>query len=680
MGVQSLTTYVKKHNLGSYVYLPDPLGETGIPLVVDGMAWAYNVGLVDTFEGGSYAAIRANTRRYAEYWRACGLEPEVVWDGPFDGSKLATVISRSEQSLQRSISYMRAPDSLRGDYKFWSKVSRLPPMAHMAIAAELAALGVPNHCAEGEADSPTAELAQRRNGFVLSNDSDYFIYPAQCRGYVPLNTVTYGPYNVSRLETVAISEPPSMQLLVYQPAAIARSFSLPVKFLPVLAALIGNDIANYAAEINKQNRAAQSQRSWPGRVDPRELFRIAGALSTCAAMPVETLAQLQDVVFAVLPRLLSRPSNDPLIVANLAAAAYSYRLDSLSSPHASYPLRPRVTDSPSQAAARASYDAAYRSSRLSSFILHVLKHGTVLLQGSVEMPEYQSPVVMLAGSIRRWTYAVVRETIGSGALARGAMPDVVYEYARRGEALLPAQVAVPALTDLLGRERGIDPSAYCSSSPLLSTSQATRLSLICAAVSFPLLALHDYNPTHLPPTGALALVELHLPLVLALHHIRLVHATKRPWTSHEVRSAVLVSVLLRLAPTLIPALLSSAKKRGRGSGPRLVAPRRTSIQRGVELVVTLVALNILAQVLLLPTSSATHPSRVEAEAIQWTEPHYLYDGAALHAFFEWDEPTVEAVIAGCPAEVQATVNAILSTLERAASLTQVSLDTAEAFS
>lgn len=81
MGVQSLTTYVKKNNLGSYVYLPDPLGERGLPLIVDGMAWAYNVGLVDTFQGGSYAAIRANTRRYVEYWRACGLEPEVVWDG-----------------------------------------------------------------------------------------------------------------------------------------------------------------------------------------------------------------------------------------------------------------------------------------------------------------------------------------------------------------------------------------------------------------------------------------------------------------------------------------------------------------------------------------------------------------------------------------------------------------------
>ncbi|GAA5991787.1 hypothetical protein JCM10908_001142 [Rhodotorula pacifica] len=652
MGVQSLTTYVKKHNLGSYIYLPDPLGETGIPLVVDGMAWAYNVGLVDTFQGGSYAAIRANTRRYIEYWRACGLEPEVVWDGPFDSSKLATVISRSEQSLQRSINYMRAPDSLRGDCKFWSKITRLPPMAHMAIAAELEALGVPNHCAEGEADSPTAELAQRRNGFVLSNDSDYFIYPAQCRGYIPLTSVTYGSYNSARLETVPISEPPSMQLLVYQPSTIARSFSLPVTFLPLLAALIGNDIANYAAEINTKRAATNRTAQWPGRVDPRELLRIAGALSTCANMPVETLAQLQDVVFAVLPRLLSRPSNDPLIVANLATAAWSYRLDSLDTPQLFYPLHPRVSDTPAQAAARASYDAAYRSSRLSSFVLHVLKHGTVLLQGSVEMPEYQSPVVSLAGPIRRWIYAVVRETIGTGAMERGGMPEVVYEYARRGEALLPAQVAVPALAALLV-ERGIDPSTFCSSSdrPLLALPPPTRLALLFAVTSFPAGILELASQAPSAPA-----FQPYLPLLLALHHIQLTHALKRPWTSHELRCAMFVAVLLRVAPTSIPALIAAAKK-GR---PRLVAPRRSSIQRGVELVVTLVALNILAQVLLLPTAASRDR---ETEGVRWTEPHYLYDGAALHAFFELEEATLRKVMEGSPAVIGTAVDAIMKVLE-----------------
>ena len=505
---------------------------------------------------------------------------------------------------------------------------------------------------------PTLLLSRLEADFLYLPDSDYFIYPAQCRGYIALKSVTYGPYNAARLEAVSPSDPPSMQLLVYQPTAIARSFSLPVTFLPLLAALIGNDIANYAAEINTRRASAKAQQQWPGRVDPRELLRIAGALTTCAAMPVDTLAHLQDVVFAVLPRLLSRPSHDPLIVANLAAAAYSYRLDSLDTPHPSYPLHPRGTDRPAQAAARASYDAAYRSSKLSSFVLHVLKHGTVLLQGSVEMPDYQSPVVSLAGPIRRWIYAVVRETIGrdEGSMPRRGMPDVVYEYARRGEALLPAPVAVPALADLLV-ERGLDPAAFGdgASSPLLALPPTARLSVIFAAVAFP--------PAALPSAPSLtSLIEPHLPLLLALHHIQLTHASKRPWTSHELRSAILVSVLLHLAPASIPALVVTAKK-GR---PRLVAPRRTSIQRGVEVVVTLVALNILAQVLLLPTKSAQSQLLQElggtGSVLRWTEPHYLYDGAAFHAFLEVEEPTLRAVVAGCPAEVRTTVDVVMSIL------------------
>lgn len=561
--------------------------------------------------------------------------------GPFDSSKLATVVNRSEQSLQRSINYMRAPDSLRGDYKFSNAVSRLPPMAHIAIAAELEALSVPNHCAEGEADSPTAELAERRNGYVLSNDSDFFIYPARCRGYVPLNTVTYGPTNAPRLEKVSSVDPPAMQFLVYQPAAIAHSFSLPLAFLPVLAALIGNDVANYADEING-DRGSKAKR-WPGRVDPRELRRLAGALSTCAAMPTETLPQTQDVVFTVLPRLMSQPSKDPLIVANLATAAWSYRLESLDAPHPSYPLHPCATDSPAQAAARAQYNIAYRASRLSSFTLHLLKHGTVLLQGSVEQPEYQSPVVSLAAPIRRWVYAVLRETLGERAVTGAGMPEVIYEYARRGEALLPAQVPVPKLQDLLVGQQAIDPTPYLSA-PLLGLPRAQRFALVAAAVSFPhfdhLLAALASQP-HLAH---------YLPLLLALHHIQLTHATKRPWTSSELVAAILVAVVLHRAPGSIPAIVSAAR-RGR---PRLVAPRKTSIQRGVELVVTLVALNILAQVLLLPSP--------DAQDLEWTDPHYLYDGGALHALLELEEATLWTVVAGCPMEVQRDVQTVVAML------------------
>jgi hypothetical protein len=81
MGVQSLTTYVRKQNLGAYETHPNPQDTSPVPLIVDGLAFAYHVGLIDTFEGGGYLRIKANVRRYVEYWRVCGLEPEFVWDG-----------------------------------------------------------------------------------------------------------------------------------------------------------------------------------------------------------------------------------------------------------------------------------------------------------------------------------------------------------------------------------------------------------------------------------------------------------------------------------------------------------------------------------------------------------------------------------------------------------------------
>lgn len=70
---------------------------------------------------------------------------------------------------------MRLPDALRMQHKYESAATRLPPLAHMCISAELELLGVVSHCAEEEADSPTAELAQRRNGYVISNGAPGFL-------------------------------------------------------------------------------------------------------------------------------------------------------------------------------------------------------------------------------------------------------------------------------------------------------------------------------------------------------------------------------------------------------------------------------------------------------------------------------------------------------------------------
>ncbi|GAA6053286.1 hypothetical protein JCM3770_006666 [Rhodotorula araucariae] len=634
MGVSSLTSFVRKQNLGCLATLPSPDEPAPIPAIVDGLAFTYHVGLVDTFEGGGYLRIRQNVARYIEYWRACGLAPEFVWDGPFDSAKLPTVISRSTQSLQRSVTYMRLPDHLRAQHKFASAATRLPPLAHMCISAELERLAVPCHQADEEADSPTAELAQRRNGFVISNDSDYFIYPAQSRGYVPLNSILYGPYHQPRLEQVPPVHPPVLQFRVFQPAAIARAFSLPPSFLPILAALIGNDLANYGAALH----TPRARSPFPGHVDARELLRLAGALSTCASMPVASLAQIQDIVFAVLPFILqgrAAPA-DPLLVANLAAAAHSYALRPLETPASAFPLHPRADDSLAQARARAAYLDAYRTARLSSFFPHVLKHAVVLLQGSVERPELQSPVVRLARPLRLWVYAVLQDAVG----LRG---ETVTEYVRRGDALHGAAVPVPTLSSLLLSSGWRDPSPFfsVSSRPAALWPLPARLALFLHALQYP----HPF-PVPTAPTAPL------LPLVLALRHLLRLLPPSQIWDAHAVRAALLVGALLQCLDPAAHAALASLG--ARGASP----PSRESIHRSAELVQTLVGVHLVAQALLLDRPADSDPDSPGGAGAGVAAPHGVFDGRALHALWALRGDQLDRVLVGMPGDVCALVGVL----------------------
>ncbi|GAA5824031.1 hypothetical protein JCM11251_003386 [Rhodosporidiobolus azoricus] len=606
MGVHGLTSYIRKNtNLGTLVDLPAQREVEPIPLIVDGLSFLYGVGLIDPFRGGNYATVRGNVRRYVEFWRACGLEPEFVWDGPFDSNKLPTVISRSSQSLGRWITYMRASDSARGNNAtLRNQASRLPPLTHMAVSAELEALGVPSHCAEEEGDSPTAELAQRRNGFVVSNDSDYFIYNARCRGYAPLTSIEYGLSNSDRLDLVPPTDPPSMRLRVFQHEDVARHFALPPAHLPILGALIGNDLSDYSSDI----RLAPPK--FPGQMPAKEITRISRALVALSAMPASTHAEVQDIVFLALQSLLRRPSSDPMIVASLGLSAFGYALRPLEAPSPTYPLQPFSLDSPTAALSRSLYNTAYKASHLSSFFLHILKHGVVVIQGSVEDPAFQSPMIQLGRPLRLWVYAVLQDALG-GRLPYGAR---VVEYVRRQDELYPAEVDVPLLGNLVAATGGANASSYFTSScPAVLAPSSDRLSLFLLALHYP----------SLPPAPDSSLAHF-LPLVLALRHIQ--RFSKRPWTRHEILSGILPAVLLRT--TAGPAaLLPFTRSR---SDPLPFVPPKPYIQRSVELVQTLVFVNLLAQSLLLGRG------QVDAQGGTGvlTPPHELFDGAGLHAFLQ----------------------------------------------
>lgn len=170
MGVHGLTTFVRNHStLKEVVILPAVSAEsTRIPFIIDGLAFLYQVGLIDTFRGGDYYQLRLLVAAYVLYWRACGLEPEIVFDGPSERSKSETILARSRQTMAKSIRYMRLTDDNRMNPGEISQAARLPLLSMGACVDAFVEEGVTIHFAEGEADSPTAELAERRNGYMAS--------------------------------------------------------------------------------------------------------------------------------------------------------------------------------------------------------------------------------------------------------------------------------------------------------------------------------------------------------------------------------------------------------------------------------------------------------------------------------------------------------------------------------
>lgn len=192
MGVHGLSSYINQQTTLATTVTLTPATAQPIPFVIDGLAFVYFVALAEPLLGGNYHALRASVEKYIAYYRAVGLEPVLVFDGeldlletksgtccsanvlfpllgPCDASKLPTRQKRTEQAIENGVAYMNAPDWQRDTAEFAGKTKRLPPLSLDSILDKLGELDVDYYMAEGEADSRTAELAERLGGFVVSS-------------------------------------------------------------------------------------------------------------------------------------------------------------------------------------------------------------------------------------------------------------------------------------------------------------------------------------------------------------------------------------------------------------------------------------------------------------------------------------------------------------------------------
>ena len=84
-------------------------------------------------------------------------------------SKAQTELDRAEESLRRGIENMTLADPTTEDAPAAAKAHKTPLFTRDALQHLLRELECEQHYAEGEADSPTAELAQQLGGYVVSN-------------------------------------------------------------------------------------------------------------------------------------------------------------------------------------------------------------------------------------------------------------------------------------------------------------------------------------------------------------------------------------------------------------------------------------------------------------------------------------------------------------------------------
>ncbi|KNC85423.1 hypothetical protein SARC_02375 [Sphaeroforma arctica JP610] len=88
------------------------------------------------------------------------------------------------------------------------------------------------YMADGEADGLVASVAIALGAVVLSNDSDFYIYPVISHGYVPLSTLQIASDTDGKVHVTGVQ---------YFPQTLAKHLGLDLSDLPLLATLCGTD-------------------------------------------------------------------------------------------------------------------------------------------------------------------------------------------------------------------------------------------------------------------------------------------------------------------------------------------------------------------------------------------------------------------------------------------------------
>lgn len=443
---------------------------------------------------------------------------------------------------------------------------------------------------------------------TISADSDFFIFPSQYRGYVPLDKMLYNNEHQPSNGTTNLS------FRSYSFEGIAQSLSLSPHLLPFFACCVGNDQGGLKFE--------QVAGGYAGKVAEGRILQIARELEKLSTRPCATDDDRRVMLLLASRALLGKRDMPMDELDRLVNSASSYILppssstptpiDPLVTP--AFVLSPRASDRTNQAKSRAIYNLAFSRGGIGSALLQLFRFSILSPGYGYEMTERKSTNIELGRPIRMWIYAIVQEGMGFIAIEStrtgGAMDGEVTEVVRSADRAHFAQVRIVSLEELCKAQQ----ITLETSLPLILQPAADRLFFVLRISSL-----------RLPTTIDFDLDMKYLPLLLALLHIQ--QFAKYPFTASDIRSALTTAVLLQTSPN--PT--DFAKR-----GPSL---NHEKIQKSTQLVMTLYNLALLWQVLDLDRAHSFSG---------------LFGGSLFHNLLDLGDD-IERFVAGCPVEIRSVV-------------------------
>ena len=233
MGIRCLTTFVNER------FTRWKKGPIHGELIIDGCSLYYEFirryGEL-TMYGGDYISLAKDIENFLVTLMKCNIKPFLIFDGTVDERKNDTLVTRTHEKLETAAAMTERTSSNDDTSKRHAPNQKrtVDPFLGSDVMINTVKYVLGGDClfvADGDADIDIASLAIHHRCPVLSNDSDFYIFPLQY-GYIP-----YSKFHWCNLKHDKIYAELYFYELFCEQFGICDS-----SLLAVIPAIVGNDM------------------------------------------------------------------------------------------------------------------------------------------------------------------------------------------------------------------------------------------------------------------------------------------------------------------------------------------------------------------------------------------------------------------------------------------------------